>query len=99
LYKGFFIRPSVGFGKNYWLWCDWDYTVDPRRCIDTSIEWDSKLAWGISVGYEYKLTRHIGVALETVVRGAVDWPDILMEDQTTHPRRAFGIQVVGTWYF
>ena len=99
LYKGFFIRPSVGFAKNCWLWCDWDYTVDPQTCTDTSIEGDGKLAWGISVGYEYKLTRHIGVALETVVRGAVDWPDFLVEDQTTYPRRAFGIQAVGTWYF
>jgi len=99
LYKGFFVRPSFGFSKEYELFFNWDDIVDPPRCTETIIQWEVKLAYGISVGYEYKLTRHIGVALEAVARGSIKWPDWLMEDQTIRQRRAFAIQVVGTWYF
>jgi len=98
MYKGFFIRPSLGFGKQYELFCHWDNRVPPR-CTETIISWEVKLAYGISIGYEYKLTQHIGVALEAVARNSIQLPDVLDEDPSTSRRRALSIQVVGAWYF
>ncbi|MBA7672744.1 hypothetical protein ES703_80931 [subsurface metagenome] len=100
LIKGFFLRPSFGLRKeNELLLRKWDYTVYPPRCIDTEISREIFLAWGISVGYEYKLTRHIGVALEAVARGCINYPDMEGSGGQSSPRRAFGIQAVGIWYF
>ena len=98
LYKGFFMRPSFGFSQENEIFCDWDSTVAPPRCTGTRTTWERKLALGISVGYEYKFTQHIGVALETFIRAGINWPYVLGGEQW-RPRSVYGIHVVGTWYF
>ena len=85
LYKGFYIRPSVGI------------LTHELRLPYATIKESGLGVYGVSAGYEYRFTQRFGLMLETVARksGLIE----LLEERRTGKWNVLGIRVTGTWYF
>jgi opacity protein-like surface antigen len=88
-YKGFYLRAGVGVVINRFADTQWEGEGLDARYIGSNIIKEKAFAFGFSLGYEFRVIRHLALSLEGLFRTS---------GGTDH-RTVLGIEVVGIWYF
>ncbi len=89
LFKGLYIKPSIGFGGNYSESYNFGMGELP---IDARVYGEGGGAYGISAGYEFYIMRQMSLSLDAAYLRSVG-------EDSTCARRVLGIQTKFSCYF
>ncbi len=85
LVRGFYVRPGLGLATHYYA--DPEWKADDV-CVDVEEVSEKAFAVGLSLGYELRVIRHFGLALEGIFRMG----------NSRDNKSVLGIEIVGTLY-
>lgn len=88
-YEGFYLRAGVGVVTNKFADTQWEGEGLNAKYIGVNIIKEKAFAFGFSLGYEFRVTRHFALSLESLFRSSYG----------SDRRTVLGIEVVGIWYF
>jgi hypothetical protein len=95
-YEGFYWRAGVGVVTNKFADSQWEFVGinegdygSNYKFVGINIVKEKAFAFGFSLGYEFRVTRHFALSLEGLFR----------RSGGSEGRTVLGIEVVGIWYF
>jgi hypothetical protein len=95
-YKGFYVRSGVGVVTNRLAHNQLEFVGNNEgdngsnyKLVGINITKEEAFAFGLSLGYEFRVMRHFALSLEGLFRSSYG----------SEGRTVLGIEVVGIWYF